>query len=68
MSFKLYYSDNKLEDCYSTELNDVRIIIVSENLTLLLKEVQFVMPLKIMEHGIHYLPCSYTNDVINMLP
>ena len=23
---------------------------------------------KLMEHGIHCLPCSYTNDVIYLLP
>ena len=23
---------------------------------------------KLMEHGIHCLPCSYTNDVMDLLP
>ena len=23
---------------------------------------------KLMEHGIHYLPCSYTNDITELLP
>ena len=55
---------------FSTVLNDLRIIICLRKSKLILKEAQFVMTviIKLIEHGIHCLPCSYINDVINILP
>ena len=50
----------------NTELNDLRKSICLRKSDLLLREFQFVMSL--MEQGIHCLPCSYINDVIDLLP
>ena len=54
---------------FNSELNDLR-----KNICLRKSEVSverisvcnFIENLE--EHGIHCLPCSYTNDVINILP
>ena len=44
-------------------------ILVWENLKFLLKEFRYVMFLEnLEEQSIHYLPCSYTNEVTDILP
>ena len=49
----------------NTELNDLRKVIC-------LRKSEASVDRNVIEnfteHGIHFLPCSYTNDVINMLP
>ena len=59
----------KMRFIYNTELNDLRIIIC------LRKSEAFVERLsvcyvteKYAEHGLYYLPCSGTNDIIYLLP
>ena len=53
----------------NTELNDLRIILClrKSEVTVERNSVCNVIE-KLMEHGIHCLPCSYTNDVIDLLP
>ena len=52
-----------------TELNDLKIMIClrSSEVTVDRNSVCNVTE-KLMEHGIHCLPCSYTNDIIDLLP
>ena len=47
-------------------LNDLRKFFSFEKIWFLLKEFQFVMTENLVEPGMHYLPQSYTNDVINI--
>ena len=59
----------KTEDStYSTELNDLRVIVClrKPEVTVVIISVCNVT-VKLMEHGVHYFPCSYTSEVINML-
>ena len=51
-----------------TKLNDLRKIICLRYSEVSVEEFQFVMPLQMMEHDIHSLPCSSTNGVIDLLP
>ena len=44
----------------------LRIIICLRKTEFLLKEFQCDAIENLVEHGVHCLPCSYTNDVINM--
>ena len=48
-----------------TELNDLRKIICLRKSEDCLKN-SFNVIENLVEHGIHYLPCSYTIDVINI--
>ena len=54
----------------NTELNNLRKI-VCQNLKFFCCQREFQFVLKVIEnlaeHGIHCLPCSYINDVINRL-
>ena len=48
--------------------NGGRKLFVWENLKILIQELQFVMSLKsFAKHDMRCLPCSYVNDVVNML-
>ena len=50
------------------ELNDLRIIICLRKSEVTEERISVCnVILKLMEHGIHCLPCSYTNDVISIL-
>ena len=53
----------------NTELNDLRIIIClrKSGVTVEIISVCNIIE-KLMEYGIHCLACSYTNNVINMIP
>ena len=52
-----------------TELNDLRKIICLRKYEVSGERISVCNVIKnLVEHGIHYLPCSYTNDVINILP
>ena len=54
---------------YNMDLNDSRIIICLRKLEVTVKRIPVCnVTEKLMEHGIHCLPCSYSNDFINMLP
>ena len=51
------------------ELNDSRIIIYLRIAEDSVKRISvFNVNENLMEHGIHCLPCSYINDVIDLLP
>ena len=57
-------------NCFDiTELNDLRKIICLRNSEVTVERISVCNVIeKWMEHGIHCLPCSYTNDIIDMLP
>ena len=50
---------------YNTELNDLRKIICLRKSEVYVKKVSIVFE-KLLEHGIHSLPFSYINDVIEL--
>ena len=53
----------------NTESNDLRIITSLRKYEITVERISVSNVIKkMMEPGIHCLPCSYTNDVINMLP
>ena len=57
---------NKL---YNTELHDLRKIICLRKSEVSGERISVCNVIEnLVEHGIHCLPCSYTNDVINILP
>ena len=50
------------------ELNDLRIIICLRKSEVTVERISVCNVIeKLLGHGIHCLPCSYTNDIINML-
>ena len=50
-------------------LNDLRIIICLRKSEVTVENISVCNVIeKLMEHGIHCLPCSGTNDVIDLLP
>ena len=52
-----------------TELNDLRISICLRKSEVTVERISVCNAVeKLMEHGIHCLPCSYTNHVIDLLP
>ena len=51
----------------NTELNDLQKITGKSEVSVERVSVSYVIE-KLMEHGIHCLPCSYTNEVIDILP
>ena len=53
----------------NTELNDLRIIICLKKSDVTVERISVCnVTEKLMEHSIHCLPCSNTNDVIDLLP
>ena len=49
----------------NAELTDLRIIICFRKSEVIVERISVSSVIKIlMEHGIHCLPCSYTNDVL----
>ena len=53
----------------NTELCDMREIISLRKSELIVERISVCnVTEKLMEHGIHCLPYSYTNDVIDLLP
>ena len=51
------------------ELNGLRIIICLRKSEVTVEKISVCNDTeKVMEHGIHCLPFSYTNDVIDLLP
>ena len=54
---------------YNTELNDLRKIICLRKSEVFVKKnsVFNVIHQNLVKHDIDYLPCSYTNDIINIL-
>ena len=54
---------------YNMESNDLRkIICVRKSEVSCERFSVFNVDKKVEEHGIHCLPCTYTNDIINPLP
>ena len=53
---------------YNMELNDLRIITCLRKYRVSVERISICNVEKMAKHGIHCLPCSYTNDVINLLP
>ena len=50
------------------ELNDLRIIVCLRKSEVTAERISvYDVTEKLMEHGVHCLPCSYTNDVIDLL-
>ena len=49
-----------LDKTVNTELNDLRKIICLRKFK---KKTVSIVIEKLVEHGIHCLPCSYTNDI-----
>ena len=53
----------------NTELNDLRRIICLRKYEVSVERISVCNVIKnLAEHGIHYLPCSYTNGVKKILP
>ena len=53
----------------NTEINDLRISFVLRKTEVTVERISFCNVNKeLIEHGVHCLPCSYTNDVIDLLP
>ena len=59
----------------NTELNDLRKIVCLTKSEVYVKKTNkketrkkniFIVIENLVEHGIHYLPCSYTNDIIDL--
>ena len=65
------HEENK-EDSYqlaNTELNDLRVIICLRKSEVIVERISVCKVIEnVAEHGIHCLPCSYTNGIIDMLP
>ena len=54
---------------FNSELNDLRKIICLRKSEISVERFSVCNIIEnLEEHGIHSLPCSYTNDVINILP
>ena len=54
---------------YNTELNDLRKRVCLRKSKLSVESISGYNVIEnLAEHGIHCLPSSYTNDVIDMLP
>ena len=54
---------------YNMELNDLRIIICLRKSEVTVERISVCnVTEKLLEHGIHSLPCSYTIDIIDLLP
>ena len=52
----------------NTELNDLRIIICLRKSEVTVEMISvYNVTEKLMDHGIHCLPCSFTNDAIYLL-
>ena len=52
----------------NTELNDLRIIICLRKSEVTVERISICnVNEKLMEHGIHYVPCSCINDIIDLL-
>ena len=52
-----------------TELNDMRIIICLRKSEVTIERISVCNVIeKLREHGIHCLPCSFANDIIDLLP
>ena len=55
-------------ESFNTELNDLRIIICLRKSECIVERISVYNVIeKLIEHGILCLPCSYTNDVIDLL-
>ena len=53
----------------NTELNDLRKIICLRKSQVSVERISVCNVIEnVMEHGIHCLPCSYTNNVIDVIP
>ena len=53
---------------YNTESNDLRKIICLRKSEVTVGRISVCNVIEnLAEHGIHCLPCSYTNDIMNML-
>ena len=53
----------------NTELNNLRIIICLRKSEVTVEKISVCTDIeKLMEHGIHCLLCSFTNDIIDLLP
>ena len=56
-------------DDFNTELNYLRVIICSRTFEVTVEIISVCNNTeKMMAHGIHCLPCSYTKNVIDILP
>ena len=52
---------------YNTELNDLRKIICLKKSEVSVERISVCnVTENLAEHGMHFLPCSYTNDDINV--
>ena len=53
----------------NTELNDLRKIVCLRKSEVSVEIISVCNVIEnLAEHGMHYLPCSYTNDLLDMLP
>ena len=53
----------------STELIDLRITICLKKSEVSVERISvYIVVGNLVEHSIHCLPCSYSNDVIDLLP
>ena len=53
----------------NTEISDLRKIIRLRKSEVTVERISVCYDIeKMMEHGIHCLPCSYTNEIIDLLP
>ena len=69
----IYFSPSKTNQISiypikNTELNDLRIISCLMKSEVIVERMSVCNVIeKLMEHGIQWLPCSYTNDIIDPL-
>ena len=69
MRANLLFSNLLNTPTYNTELNELRIIICLRKSEVTFERISVCnVTGKLAEHGIYCLPCSYTTDVIDLLP
>ena len=59
---------NLYSNTCNTELNDLRTVSFRKPKVSVERTVVRNVVEKLEGHGIHYLPCSFTNDVIDLFP
>ena len=66
--FWLKSTDNRNRICtiFKKELNALKKYLFEKNLKFMLKKAVSNIIEKLVEHGIHCLPCSYTKDIIDL--